>query len=102
MERWTPTILLEDIQKAFEWQLSIPIILQLQKKRLYLIVQTPFKSTKNLGFSKLSMSQYQDFKINALLLQKTKGLDSHHHQLSLSWSPKNGSHDSLSIPINKT
>jgi hypothetical protein len=37
-----------------------------------------------------------------LLLQKTKGLDSHHHQLSLSWSPKNGSHDSLSIPINKT
>ena len=72
------------------------------KKRLYLIVQTPFKSTKNLGFSKLSMSQYQDFKINALLLQKTKGLDSHHHQLSLSWSPKNGSHDSLSIPINKT
>jgi hypothetical protein len=45
------------------------------------------------------MSQEQDFKINALLLPKTDGLGSHHHQLSLSWSPKANSNDSLSIPI---
>jgi len=45
MERWTLTVLREDIQKDFEWQLSIPINSSVKKKEDFnLTVQTPFNS----------------------------------------------------------